>query len=156
MSKAVKTKGSLDRRDTVLTFGETNTLSTSAGPFGYGANHTDGTYIDTGDTDLEGMGIAVQGVEAITASGSPSATTVTVALSGSADKGSNWSEIASWSAAAADFGSAIAPKVFPIPRGYGDLPLLKLTAKVTFTGGTTPAVTAGKLKAWVDTYVGAN
>lgn len=156
MSRAIKTKGTLDRADVMLDFGETNTLSTSAGPFGYGANHTDGTYIDTGNTDLEGAGIAVQASTGITASGSPTGTKVTVALSGSSDNGSNWSEIASWDIDSSALATTAAPVVLPIPRGYADLPLLKLTAKVTFTGGTTPAVTAGKLKAWIDTYAGAN
>jgi hypothetical protein len=152
MSKAIKTKGSLERRDVQLTFGETNTLSTSYGPFGYSASATDGTYIDTGNTDLEGMGVAVRCSTGITASGSPSATVVSVKLSGSANKGSSWSTIGEWTADVSALGTSAEALVFPIPRGYGDLPLLKLEAKVTFTGGTTPAVTAGKLYGWIDAY----
>lgn len=148
---SIKTKGSLARRDVCLTFGKTNTLSTSNGPFGYSASTTDGTFIDTGKNDLEGAGIIVELDTAITASGSPTATTVVITLSGSSDSGSTWAQIEKWERPSSDFAVG-SPVMLGIPRGYADKPLLKLEAKVVFTGGTTPAVTAGKLNAFIDAY----
>lgn len=150
---SIKTVGSLDRQDAILTFGSTGTLSTSAVPFGYTASFTDGVRIDTGDTDLEGMTVVINTEEAITASGSPSATAVVIEMKAYDSAGSSVT-VFKQTFASTDFVVG-KPVTIGIPRNYGNKTILALTADVDFTGGTTPAVTAGKLYAYIDCYQGA-
>lgn len=153
MSNAIKNGGMIARADELLRFGKSGTLSTSEVAFGDSA-HTDGILINTGDTDLEGMNVYIKVNTAPTASGSPTAIAVNFMLKGSSDNGSTWTEICSKSLASTALTAGAAFKL-PIPAGYADKPLLKLSCQGSLTSGTTPAFTAGEFEAWIDSFAGA-
>lgn len=136
----------LDRQDKYLEFGATNTMSAATTyPCGYSASATDGTFLDLGKGDLEGMSIIFHVDAAVTGTGTVTAT-FKVAVS---DDKSTWTEVA----ASPAIGSAnlTADKEFAvaIPRGSAKGKYMKATVT---TAGTT--ITAGKVSAYVDAYIG--
>lgn len=146
-TKAIQSGVHLGRQDVMLNFGATNTMSAATTyPCGYSAAATDGTRLDLGNTDLEGMSVIFHVEEAITGTGTVKAT---FKVSVSNDNGANWDEIAASPAIAAAQLTAAKEFAVSIPRGHVQGNLMK--AEVT-TAGTT--ITGGKVSAYVDTYIG--
>lgn len=144
-TKAIQSGAHLDRQDVALTFGATNAMSAAATyPCGYTAGATDGTYLDLGNTDLEGMSVIFHVEEAITGSGAKAVFKVSVSNNG----GSNWEEIAASPSIAAANLTAAKEFAVPIPRGHAQGNLMK--AEVVASG----TVSGGKVSAYVDCYIG--
>ena len=135
----------LDRQDEMLKFGATNAMAASGTyPCGYAADHTDGTYLDLGDTDLEGMSVIFHVDTALTGTGAKATFKVSV----SNDNGSNWTEIAASPEIVAANLTVDKEYAVVIPRGHVQGNLMKATVVAAGT------VATGKVSAYVDTYVG--
>lgn len=126
---AFKSEVHLDRSDVMLTFGATNTITTAATyPCGYAAGATDGTFLDLGDTDLEGMSVIFHVEEDF------DGTNATCKVSVSDDK-STWKEIAASPVVLAANLKAGKEIAVSIPRGHEQGRFMKAT--VTTTGTAT-------------------
>lgn len=143
-TKAIMSEVHLDRQDEMLKFGATAAItSAKTYPCGVSAAYADGTVLDLGNTDLEGMSVIFHVDEAINAG------TATFKLSvGDTADGSTWTEIASSPSVAAASLTANKEFAVAIPRGHVQGQYLKAT--VVATGSPT----AGKVSAYVDCYVG--
>lgn len=139
---AYKSEVHLDRQDVMLMFGATNNITSAATyPCGYAAGATDGTYLDLGNTDLEGMSVIFH------CDTDFDGTNATFKVSVSDDK-STWKEIAASPAIVAANLKEGKEYAVAIPRGHEQGQFMKAT--VTTTG----TATKGKVSAYVDTYIG--
>ena len=142
-TSALKDAIGLERQDAMLSFGSTGAISAGTIPFGKTTANEDGTYLDLGNTDLEGMAVVVNFTTGVTGSG-----TGTINVSVSNDSGSSWTVIATSGAIAASKLTEGAQFNVPIPRGHEQGNLMKVELVAV-------SLTAGEAEAYVDTYVGA-